>query len=108
MLVNSAPTSVGVFAFDGVLQNSAGLRVDSDFVLRGALADNEGVTESAATGFLLKFLRDYFARIGLERLRACISGLNACVREILFAIQGERGSGQYSCDQNAKQKSTIC
>src|ERR1700682_385319 len=88
------PISVGGLAFDCVLQHRAGLRVDSDFVLRGALANNEGVTESAATRFLLEFLRDNFARIGFERLCARLSGLDAGVRKILFAIECEGGPSQ--------------
>src|SRR6266851_5103754 len=104
----SPEMSVGVLAFDRVLQHRASLRVDSDFVLRGVMENDEGVAESAATGFLLEFLRDYFARISPECGHASIGGLYTCVPEILLAVQGERGSGQESCDYNAEQKSTIC
>jgi hypothetical protein len=67
--------SVGIFAFDRVFQHRAGLRIDSDFVLRAVMANDEGIPESAAAGFLLEFLRDNLAWISLERGRASSAGL---------------------------------
>src|SRR5215469_1316843 len=63
-------TSVVMSAFDAVLQQLSGLGIYPDLVGYLPIPNVEGITQAAPTPFLLQFLRDDFACVGLKRGRA--------------------------------------